>query len=260
MRYEKEVFIMDMYNDKVILNQNDFPDITMYLNNGNPTLRSPSSVYEISLMQTKETLADIDGYARFINNVTSQFRHGGRFYKAYKASLMELGLDHCAYLHNINSDMAELEMNHVILTIFDIALMICEHYINTYGQVSSFHIIGALREEHKRNRVPIIMMSKTVHQLYHNDELFYVHPSQIFGKWTELIRTYYNGITPEICNKLLYYIRLALKDTGSSDNELLTLADEIKNWSEKNYGSVMYTTQSPNPYHYWNNPDSGNSV
>ena len=235
MRYEKEVFIMDMYNDKVILNQNDFPDITMYLNNGNPTLRSPSSVYEISLMQTKETLADIDGYARFINNVTSQFRHGGRFYKAYKASLMELGLDHCAYLHNINSDMAELEMNHVILTIFDIALMICEHYINTYGQVSSFHIIGALREEHKRNRVPIIMMSTTVHQLYHNDELFYVHPNQVFGKWTELIRTYYNGITPEICNKLLYYIRLALKDTGSSDNELLTLADEIKNWSEKNY-------------------------
>lgn len=251
---------MDMYNDKVILNQNDFPDITMYLNNGNPTLRSPSSVYEISLMQTKETLADIDGYARFINNVTSQFRHGGRFYKAYKASLMELGLDHCAYLHNINSDMAELEMNHVILTIFDIALMICEHYINTYGQVSSFHIIGALREEHKRNRVPIIMMSTTVHQLYHNDELFYVHPNQVFGKWTELIRTYYNGITPEICNKLLYYIRLALKDTGSSDNELLTLADEIKNWSEKNYGSVMYTTQSPNPYHYWNNPDSGSSV
>ena len=32
------------------LNQNDFPDIISYLNNGNPTLRSPNSVYEISLM------------------------------------------------------------------------------------------------------------------------------------------------------------------------------------------------------------------
>lgn len=133
-----------MEQDKVILNGNDFPDITMYLNNGNPTLRSPSSVYEVSLMQTKETLADIDSYGRFINNAISQFRHS-RFYKAYKASLMELGLDHCAFMHNINSDMAELEMNHVILTIFDIALMICEHYINTYGQVSTFHIVGALR-------------------------------------------------------------------------------------------------------------------
>ena len=42
------------------LNGKDFPNIFSYLNNGNPTLRSPSSVYEISLMQTKETLADID--------------------------------------------------------------------------------------------------------------------------------------------------------------------------------------------------------
>ena len=171
------------------LNQNDFPDIISYLNNGNPTLRSPNSVYEISLMQTKETLADIDSYARFINNAISQFRHS-RFYKEYKANLMSLGLDHCAYLHNINSEMADLEMNHVILTIFDIALLISEHYLNTYGYVSTFHIVGGLREEHKQNRVPIIMMSKTVHQLYHNDELFYVHPNQIFGKWTELIKNY----------------------------------------------------------------------
>lgn len=242
--------------DTISLNGNDFPDIMSYLNNGNPTLRSPSSVYEISLNQTKESLTDIDSYARFINNAIMQFRHS-RFYKAYKASLMSLGLDHCAYLHNINSDMAEIEMNHVILTIFDIALMISEHYINTYGQVSTFHIVGALREEHKRNRVPIVMMSKTVHQLYHADDLFYVHPNQIFGKWTELISTYRNGITPEICSKLLYYIRQAMKETGSTDNELLTLANEIKNWSEKTYGSNIYTNQSPNPYHFWNNPNPG---
>jgi len=245
-----------MDNNTIIIQGKDFPDITTYLNNGNPTLRSPSSAYELSFLQTKQSLTDIDSYGRFINNAIMQFRHS-RFYKAYKASLMALGLDHCAYLHNINSDMADLEMNHVILTIFDIALMICEHYINTYGQVSTFHIVGALREEHKRNRVPIIMMSKTVHQLYHADELFYVHPNQIFGKWTELISNYRNGITPEICNKLLYYIRLALKEKESSDNDLLTFANDIKNWSEKTYGSNMYTTTSPNPYNYWNNNNTG---
>ena len=238
------------------LNGNDFPDIIGYLNNGNPTLRSPNSVYEISLMQTKESLADIDSYARFIKNAISQFRHS-RFYKNYKAYLMSLGLDHCAYLHNINSDMAELEMNHAILTIFDIALLISEHYLNTYGYITTFHIVGGLREEHKQNRIPIIMMCKSVHQAYHNDEMFYVHPNQIFGKWTELIKNYYNGITPEICNKLLYYIRLALREKESNDNELLTLADQIQNWSDKNYGSSLHTIESPNPYYYWNNPNPG---
>lgn len=243
----------------IILKENDFPDITMYLNNGNPTLRSPNSVYEISLMQTKETLSDVENYSRFVHSAITQFRHS-RFYKAYKASLMSLGLDHCAYLHNIKSDMAEIEMNHVILTIFDIALMICEHYINTYGQISTFHLVGALREEHKHNRIPIIMMSKTVHQLYHADDLFYVHPNQVFGKWTELIKNYQNGITPEICNKLLYYIRMSMKNNESTDNELLNLANEIQNWSEKNYGSIIYTNQSSNPYYYWNNSNNGNII
>ena len=222
----------------MILNGNDFPDIISYLNNGNPTLRSPSSVYEISLMQTKETLADIDSYARFINNAISQFRHS-RFYKEYKANLMSLGLDHCAYLHNINSEMAELEMNHVILTIFDIALLIAEHYLNTYGYVSTFHIVGGLREEHKQNRVPIIMMSKTVHQLYHNDDLFFVHPKQVFGQWIDLIVKYQNGLTPEICSKLLYYIKHSMEVDGSYDNDLLQLAECIRNWSYNNYGSYI---------------------
>lgn len=238
------------------LQENEFPSIQSYLDNGNPTLRSPNSEYEISLLQTQTSLNDIDGYSRFIHNAISQFRHT-RVYKNYKAYLMNLGLDHCSYLHNVNSDMAELEMNHCILTLFDVALMICEHYIHTYGYVSTFHIVAALRQEHTENRIPLIMMSKTVHQLYHNDELFYVHPRQIFGKWTELIAKYRNGITPEICTKLLYYIRMALKDGAeSTDNDMLMLASEIQNWSAKNYGSVIYNTGTSNPFDYWNTNNS----
>ncbi len=237
-------------NDKIVLKENDFPDVISYLDNGNPTLRAASASYELSLLQTKETLTDIDSYGKFIHNAVSQFRHT-RVYKEYKSFLMNLGLDHCSYLHNVNSDMAELEMNHCILNIFDVALMICEHYINTYGQCSTFHIVAALREEHTNHRVPLIMMSKTVHQLYHNDEMFFVHPKQVFGKWTELLYRYQNGITPEICTKLLYYIRMALKTDSSDDNELLTIANEIQNWSARNYGSTIYTNQSPNPYYFW---------
>lgn len=236
----------------IVLQENAFPDIFSYMNNSNPTLRSPNSTYEISLCQTKETLVDVDEYSKFIHNAITQFRHT-RVYKEYKAYLMSLGLDHCQYLHNINSDMADLEMNHCILTIFDIALMICEHNINTYGYCSTCHIVSALREEHSCNRIPLIMMSKTVHQLYHADDMFFVHPKQIFGKWVELLSKYRNGITPEICNKVLYYIRTALKEDQSTDNNLLSVANEIQNWSDKTYGSTLHTVESTNPYYFWNN-------
>ncbi len=238
-------------DNNLVLHENDFPDIISYIDQGNPTLRSPNSSYELGMMQTKESLNDTDHYSQFIHNAVSQFRHL-RVYKNYKNFLMTLGLDHCQYLHNVDSNMATLEMNHCILTIFDVALMICEHYINTYGYCSTMHIVAALREEHTHNRIPLVIMSKTVHQLYHNDDLFFVHPKQVFGMWTDLLARYCNGITPEICVKLLYYIRMAIQEEGSSDNNLLAIGEEIKKWSEINYASVLYPVPNPNSYSFWN--------
>ena len=70
--------------NQIELKENDFPDIFSYMDNGNPTLRSPSSEYELGMLQTKESLTDIDSYSRFIHNAISQFRHT-RVYKNYKA-------------------------------------------------------------------------------------------------------------------------------------------------------------------------------
>ena len=117
-----------MVDNKIILQENDFPDVSTYFDNGNPTLRAKDSSFEQPMLQTKESLMDIDFYGNFIRNAISQFRHL-RVYKGYKNFLMNLGLDHCQYLHNVDSNMATIEMNHCILTIFDVALLICEHYI-----------------------------------------------------------------------------------------------------------------------------------
>ena len=60
--------------------------------------------------------------------------------------------------------------------------------------VKMMNALRGVASEEYQNRVPIVMMSKTVHQLYHNDELFYVHPNQVFGKWTELIKNYQGSL------------------------------------------------------------------
>lgn len=230
-------------------NGQGFPNITAYLNNGNPTLCSPSSAYELPMMQTRESMIDVDLYSRFVHNAETLFR-SLKGYKNYKAYLMGLGLDHCQVLHNINSDMATLEMNHCILTLFDITVLITEHFLNTYGYVSVPHVVAELRYAHTNNLVPLVMMSKTVHELYHNAENFFTHPKQVFGKWTELLRRYYNGITPDICTKVLYYIRTAYEEGDSVDDNLLQVAEEIKNWSERTYASYINTLPGQSPYRF----------
>ena len=210
---------------------NEIPGINTY-DDLNPTLRSPNSLYEIQFYQTKESLLDVESYKRFLDNAISRFRHS-KTYKNFKGHLIGLGLDKCQYLGNINTEMATIEMHHVI-TIYDIALIICEHILNTVNRISTFDLVQLLKEEHKAYNVPIVMLSLTPHQLYHSDPEFFISPKMVFGRWDVLLEKYKYGITQDIAFKLLLYIKKALEDDNSNDNGLLDLREKIKDWSVNN--------------------------
>ena len=217
--------------DTLNRNTNTFPDI--YFNfdyNQNPMISSPNCEYAIFFKQTKETLIEIDTYKSFIENAVSNFRHS-RLYKQYKSYLIDLGKG--------------IQMHHNFLTIYDIALMICEHILNTVGSITSFELIHLLKEEHKENRIPIVMLSKSVHQMYHNNEDFVIPAKQCFGFWMELLYKYNKGITINIANKIITFLQKSIESEKIEDknqynyvNSLLKLRDDIYNWSIYNqYGN-----------------------
>ncbi len=221
-------------------NTTEIPDIYYDLDDTqNPTISSPNSEYSIMFKQTKESLLEIDTYKKFIQNAVSQFRHS-RFYKQYKSYLIDLGLNRCQYFPNITTDVLGangIEMHHNFLTIYDIALMICEHVINTEGYITSFDLIHLLKQEHSENRIPIVMLSKTVHQMYHNNEEFVIPANQCFGFWMELLIKYNRGITINIANKVINFLQASIESVrGIADNTvyantLLSLRDNVYNWS-----------------------------
>lgn len=224
-------------------NTTEIPDIYYDLDDTqNPIISSPNSEYSIMFKQTKDSLLEIDTYKHFIQNAVSQFRHS-RFYKQYKSYLIDLGLNRCQYFPNITTDVLGangIEMHHNFLTIYDIALMICEHVINTEGYITSFDLIHLLKQEHSENRIPIVMLSKTVHQMYHNNEEFVIPANQCFGFWMELLVKYNRGITLNIANKVINFLQASLESIkGIADNTiyantLLSLRDNVYNWSVYN--------------------------
>lgn len=209
---------------------NPIPGIDSFQENGNPVISSPNSEYAIPFYQTRDSLTDVDVYRQFLKNVESRFRKS-ETYKNYKSFIMNLGFDHCQVHGYINSTMASLEMHHAILTLFDIAMLITEHYLNTVGYVSTFDVVQAIKEEHKAGNVAIVMLSKTPHQLYHADKSFFIHPDMCLGNWPELIRKYNKGLTQDLAFNLLYYIKRALDNGCTNDNGLLDLREQIKDWS-----------------------------
>ena len=215
-------------------NYNQLPDI--FLNEevkNNPTLRSPNAVYELPFYQTKESLINIEDYKRFLDNAISRFRHS-RTYTNYKHYLMTLGLDHCQFMGNINSEMATIEMHHNILTVYDLAIIITEHVVNTVGYISTFDLVELLKYEHTHNRVQVVMLTQTAHQLFHSDPNFFIHPDMCFGNWFEFLSRYRYGITRDISYKIINYIKRAEEESYTDSNSLLNIRNQILDWSHQN--------------------------
>lgn len=212
---------------------NPLPGIESYQERMNPYLTSPNSTYSIGFYQTRDSLMDIDTYRSFLKNCEARFRHSAT-YSNYKGFLIGLGMDRCQVHGFINAEMegVSIEMHHAILTLFDICLMISEHLLNTVGFVSTFDVVQALKEEHKANNIPLVMLSKTPHQLYHSDSSqFFIHPNMCFGKWPDLIEKYKMGLTQDVAFKLLRYIKQAVNTDGTTTGDLLVIRDKIKEWS-----------------------------
>lgn len=213
---------------------NPLPGIETYQENMNPSITSPNSTYGISFYKTRESLIDMDVYRNFLKNCELRFRHSAT-YSNYKGFLIGIGMDRCQVHGFIHADMegVDIEMHHAILTLFDICLMITEHLLNTVGYVTTFDVVQALKEEHKNHNIALVMLSKTPHQMYHaNSGEFFIHPKMVFGKWPVLIEKYKYGLTQDVAFKLLYYIKRAIEEDGTTDNGLLDLREKIKEWSE----------------------------
>lgn len=210
----------------------------------NPSIQSPNCSFPVQFYATADSFVDIEFYKRFLDNAIRRFRTS-RTYKNYKGYLMELGMNRCQVLGNIDEDMADIEMHHNFLTIFDVALLITEHTIKTKGYISTFDLVMLLKEEHKNNRIPLVMLSKTVHELYHANQDFVIPAQYCFGYWQELLVKYKQGITRDIAYKCLNFIQksMEVQEIGSNyqlANDILQLRQNILDWSYLNeYGSNM---------------------
>ena len=239
-----ETSVVQYNNDTKIA---DSKDINIYLaqeyintQDPIPAIYFPRCEYPLTFYQTRDTLADMDRYKAFIDNCTHRFRKS-RTYKSYKSYLMSMGLDRCQVIGNIQNGMANIEMHHNFLTIYDITILISQHILNTVGRCTTFDIVALLMQEHRNNNIPIVMLSETVHQLYHDNPDFYIPISMTFGKWWDLLIKSRYGITLDIAYKVVKYIQNCQRNNELNSVEFFKLSDDIKNWGEYN------------EYNYYNN-------
>lgn len=212
----------------------------------NPEIYCQSMNYSIKFELDHDLRYDYEEYKKVIDSSIRNFRHS-RTYKHYKKYLYNLGLDRCFFHPYIQAgdeegeEVATLEMHHCMLTIYDIAVLISEHYLNTIGKINEFDLSDMLKMEHVNNRVPLTILCKNCHQLYH-DRFLYIPIDMIFGQWWELLEKYKAGWNENIVRKVVQYLERGIGENKTIStkerNKLLRLRQSIYDWSKRNHCTI----------------------
>ena len=198
----------------------------------NPIVVSPSHPYGIPFAITRDVLTDTDIYSRFIYNIENQFRKS-KFYKDYRASLYNLGLNRSQKSANITSDMASLEMHHNFLELKFATIMIIEHLLNIKGCVTSFEVINELEECHRQNMFPVIILTVTEHQVHHSDPTDFISLRQCASSDTfAFILKYLDGMQLDIAYKMLLHLKLEKQHGESFSPNTIKVRDLLLDWSQ----------------------------
>lgn len=207
------------------------PNIEFKKTSKNPTLDSKTSMFEIPFYKDIEYFSNLENFVSFVKAVEKMVRTSN-YYRKYISELKEeVGLTYCQVLSNIDDESANIEMHHgPILTLFDYVAIITDYMLYHRIPVTSFSVATRVIQEHYDHNVQVVMLSKTVHELVHEDDIF-INFKQAFGNLNRFLEKYRDGINKDQINKINRYIALCHK-YNSFDKDTLKLNDNLKEWSK----------------------------
>lgn len=202
----------------------------------NPTLECLDCEYELPFYKDVEYFSSLENYVAFIKGVERLVR-SSVYYNRYVAYIKgDIGLNKCQVLSNIEDEADAktqmLEMHHgPILTLFDIVAIVVDYMLYHNKPINSFNVANIVIDEHYRNNVQVVMLSKTVHQQVHSRNIF-INVKQAFGNINAFLTKYRDGLSKEHIDKINHYIELSIK-YDSFDKEVLQLQNNVKKWADQ---------------------------
>ena len=195
------------------------PDIIYDRNKITPIVDAIHSYYNIPYYKNAEYFSNFESYVNFIKGIEKAVRTNDRYNKYIYYLKNEVKLNRCQVLKNVVSDEEHkkitVEMHHgPIFTLFDVCAIILEYFILKNWKISTFLVADAVLDEHQKNRVQVVMVSKTVHEEIHNGDIF-INRHQAWGDLNAFIKKYACAMSPEYKEQVNRYIdRSFLYDTN----------------------------------------------
>lgn len=134
-------------------------------------------------------------------------------YKEYIAYLKEvIDMTQCSYFTKISSKDSKkkvsIEIHHEPFTLYDLCEIVCNKMYLTGKQINPLIVADEVMGLHYRNRVGLIPLSVTVHELVHSGNLF-IPLQNVYGNFISFVEEYHDDMDSEMHSLLKKKIELS---------------------------------------------------
>ena len=205
-----------------------------------PQIDSNSSVYYIPYDKSEDYFDVYENYVKFVKACESLVRKH-KFYKVYIKYLIDVvGMNTCQVLPGIEAQEGKakkvtIEMHHgPILTLFDICSIVLNAMIKRGNKnITTFSVANAVIEEHRLNHVRVVLLSKSVHDQVHLDNI-HLNYNMGFGDTQAFLESWADGLDDSIKKNINEYIKWSMEN-DSTDDDVLALSERMKVWGNNDF-------------------------
>lgn len=202
------------------------PDIVYLKNKNTPIVDSPASSYQIPYFKDPDYFANWESYTSFVKACEQVVRTNDRYRKYINYLKTEVKLNHCQVLSNLDDEDCPIEMHHgPIFTLFDYCSVMVDYFLLKKWKINTFRIADEILNEHQKNHIQVVMLSKTIHQEVHARDIF-INMKHAYGDLNAFIRRYHDAFSDELIEKMNRYIDRSMMH-DSDDYGLLTLNSQL---------------------------------
>lgn len=181
--------------------------------NKNPTISINGDTY-FSVSLLKDSFVESKELIRFIKSVEKMVRSSPEYTNLIKYIKEELELNYCSYLNVLDTETVSIELHHTPYNLHQIVEIVILKNEAEGRLFNTFSIALEVIELHYKNYIGLVSLSKSIHELAHSGDRFFIHKDLVLGD----VDTFYN-LYKDYMNEELRYIYKGWKKY-SDDNPL----------------------------------------
>lgn len=209
-----------------------------------PINTNKSSLLEMNLVtEFTDEVYDLDDekdFQKYIKDVERAVR-GSIEYRRFIAYLRDyMGMDRCAFFENTTRDRdssIKIELHHYPFTLYDICKIVYNKRLFHKESLEREMIAKEVMQLHYQLLVGLIPVSKTIHELAHNEWIF-IPVQNVLGNWIAFKDAYKDFLEPDQEDVIQRIIEFSenYEEQSKNDNErLLTQSNIYLDFADEDY-------------------------